>query len=73
MALNEKQRKIFARGMRLRTDRNDKDSKSFLQILDDTLNPTAKNALFAAFKNELVRRNNVRKAAIEKDNTDINS
>jgi hypothetical protein len=67
MALTEKQKKIFKRGMRLREDRNDPDSKSFFQILNDVLNPTNKNALFAAIKDELIRRLNRQKDAKQAD------
>ncbi len=71
MALTTKQKLIINKGLGLNKDRSDEESKSFLDILMDTLNAQAKADLFAAVKAELVRRRNVRKDRIEAEIVDL--
>jgi hypothetical protein len=71
MALTERQKNILTRGMRLRKLRDNQDSKSFIEILDEALTPAVKSTLITNLKSELVARAQIRKTRSEQDISDL--
>jgi hypothetical protein len=71
MALTERQKNILTRGMRLRKLRDNQDSKSFIEILDEALTPAVKSTLITNLKSELVARAQIIKTRSEQDISDL--